>query len=194
MKTHHLKPIHDLNTPTQSRTKRNARVYRLQTAPAAPSSAPFCATVDPLTAARAPWPAPQPLHPTQFPTPPPGKSVIKVGLDIDLQRLTSTIQWDHLQPKPARDLRRKLLGRNWIGAGAIRRHVSTALVPNRWRARLRALRALRGSMLKKGKTWRKFHNPLDSLHRRCRACYHFLLGNTSGIPRRRIARSRFCPA
>jgi hypothetical protein len=103
-----LKPIHDLNTPTQSRTKRNARVYRLQPAQAAPAPA-RPATVAPASLAPArvplPRPAPQPLHPTEFPTPAVGQSVIKVGLDIDLQRLTATVQWDHLQPKPARDFK-----------------------------------------------------------------------------------------
>ena len=123
-----LKPIHDLNTPTQSPTKRNARVYRLQPAKVVAGSAPavltvvatvpvaatVCTKVDPLTPAKAPWPAPQPLHPTEFPTPPPGKSVIKAGLDIDLQRLTTTVQWDHLQPKPARDFKSSTELVNWV--------------------------------------------------------------------------------
>ena len=85
---HNLKPIHDLNTPTHSPTKHNARVYRLQPTqgPALTVAVPVCTEVNPLTPARASWPAPQPLHPTQWPTPPPGKSVIKVGLDIDLKQ------------------------------------------------------------------------------------------------------------
>jgi transposase len=102
-----------MKTPAQSLSKRNARVYRLQPPVASTSAcvvvaltAPaLCTQADPLAPARNPWPAPQPLHPTEFPTPPVGKSVIKVGLDIDLQRLTATLQWDHLQPKPARDFK-----------------------------------------------------------------------------------------
>src|SRR4026209_511782 len=116
-------PIHNMKTPAQSPSKRNVRVYRLQPAPAAPPRAPvvvapiavpLCTDADRLAPAKAPWPAPQPLHPTEFPTPPPGKSVIKAGLDIDLQRLTTTVQWDHLQPKPARDFKSSTELVNWV--------------------------------------------------------------------------------
>jgi transposase len=76
-------------------------------APAPPAGATVRLAADPRAPARAlaPRPAPQPLHPTQWPTPAPGKSILKVGLDIDRQRLTATIQWDHLQPKPPRDFK-----------------------------------------------------------------------------------------
>lgn len=72
---HNLKPIHDLNTPTHSRTKRNARVYRLQPAKTVAGSAPaalpgpaatpaVCTQAELAAPAKAPWPrpAPQPLE------------------------------------------------------------------------------------------------------------------------------------
>jgi transposase len=103
-------PIHNMNTTTQSPPQRNARVYRLQPAPSAPAliRPPALRLEAARTAAlKAPLPPPQfqPLHPTEFPMPPAGRSVIKVGLDLDLLRLTATIQWDHLNPKPARDFK-----------------------------------------------------------------------------------------
>jgi hypothetical protein len=95
-----------MKTPAQSPAKGNGRVYRLQPAPSAPTSLPALRLqVDRTAGLKAPLPKPQPLHPTEFPTPPAGKSVIKVGLDLDLLRLTATIQWDHLQPKAARDFK-----------------------------------------------------------------------------------------
>jgi transposase len=47
-------------------------------------------------------PKPQPLHPEHVPTPAPGKSIIRAGLDIDVHHITGTIQWDHLNPQPPR--------------------------------------------------------------------------------------------
>src|SRR5580693_9407626 len=50
---------------------------------------------------------PQPMHDMNT-TPqnssqgnPPVKSVLKLGLDVDLQQITATIQCDHQHPKPA---------------------------------------------------------------------------------------------
>ena len=74
------------------------------TSSVAPSKAPALSLeADRLAPVKSvPLHPPQPLHPTHFPKAPPGKSVLKVGLDIDIQRLMATIQWDHLNPQPAR--------------------------------------------------------------------------------------------
>lgn len=84
-----------MKTKTQSPTKSNARVYRLQQPAVSPIVTP------PQVALNAkerkpvktplPRPVPQPLHPTEVPTPAPGCSLIKVGLDIDLKALTATV-------------------------------------------------------------------------------------------------------
>lgn len=100
-----------MKTKAKPPTKRNPRVYTLK--PAAPSAPPaptvpaVLMQADIAAPAKVPWtmPAPQPLHPTQWPTPAAGLSILKVGLDIDLKRLTATIQWDHLDPKPPREFK-----------------------------------------------------------------------------------------
>ena len=51
--------------------------------------------------ARPPVAPAQPLHPTQRPKPAPGRSVIKLGLDVDTQRVTVGSQYDHSMIKPA---------------------------------------------------------------------------------------------
>ena len=100
-----------MKTKAKPPTKRNPRVYTLK--PAAPSAPPaptvpaVLMQADIAAPAKVPWtmPAPQPLHPTQWPTPAAGLSILKVGLDIDLKRLTATIQWDHLDPKAPREFK-----------------------------------------------------------------------------------------
>ncbi|HEY2952432.1 MAG TPA: hypothetical protein VGK40_07615, partial [Verrucomicrobiae bacterium] len=105
-----------MKTATQSQTKRNGRVTRVygvkSGVPAPIASSTTTAAERPLptvsieaeglAAAKTPLFHAQPLHPTQFPTAAKGKSILKVGLDIDVQHITATIQWDHLNPQPAR--------------------------------------------------------------------------------------------
>jgi hypothetical protein len=100
-----------MKSPANPKAKRNARIYRLNPGPPAPKVAPATSPTpavvlqaDRLIPMKTLWPRPQPqpLHPTEFPTAAPGKSVIKLGLDLDVQHITATIQWDHLNPKPAR--------------------------------------------------------------------------------------------
>lgn len=102
-----------------SKTKDNVGVYRLKpfkpvnSAPLAQvanrsevGAQPVLSTeLDPLAPAKVGVikPPPQPLHPTEFPTAPAGKSIIKVGLDVDVRCITATVQWDHLNPKPPRE-------------------------------------------------------------------------------------------
>src|SRR5206468_4428999 len=94
-------PVHDMKTPTQSQTKRNGRVSRVyQLKPAKPAAmagtspedralAPVHAQADPLAPAKSLLRKLQPLHPTEFPAAAKGKSVLKVGLDIDVQHITA---------------------------------------------------------------------------------------------------------
>lgn len=89
-----------MKTTAAPKTKGNARVYSVK--PVKPGKA-LCVDADRLAPAKIALPKPQPLHPTEFPTAPAGKSILKVGLDIDVQRITATIQWDHLNPKPPRE-------------------------------------------------------------------------------------------
>jgi transposase len=65
----------------------------------------------------------QPLHPTKFPTAPAGKSILKVGLDIDVQRITATIQWDHLNPKAPREFASAAQLVEWVGQMTREGHV-----------------------------------------------------------------------
>ena len=90
-----------MKNPTQSPTKRNAQVDQLKPVkPGKPSDPirPIGAIpthASPGVALKTPWPKPQPLHPTHWPTPALGKSILKVGLDLDVHRIIATIQWDH---------------------------------------------------------------------------------------------------
>jgi transposase len=92
-----------MKTTTASPDKRNTRVYVLNL-PKVGTSVGSTREVQLRAEKVAPvkTPLPQPLHPTKFPQAGPGKSTIKVGLDLDAQRITATIQWDHLNPPPAR--------------------------------------------------------------------------------------------
>ena len=56
----------------------------------------------------------QSLHPREFPTPPAGKSSLKIGLDVDAKRITASIQWDHLNPKPAREFATAVEVVQWV--------------------------------------------------------------------------------
>jgi transposase len=103
-----INPNHDMKTPTQCLTKRNVRVYHLRPtepplkATTTKASAGVSAPTNQKAAAKIFLPKPQPLHPTHFLAAAEGKSILKMGLDIDVQRITATIQWDHLNPQPAR--------------------------------------------------------------------------------------------
>jgi len=66
---------------------------------------------------------PQPLHPTEFPTAPAGKSILKVGLDVDAQRITATVQWDHLNPKPPREFGSRAELVEWVRQRTTEGHV-----------------------------------------------------------------------
>jgi hypothetical protein len=112
--TSKLNPVHDSSTSAkaaaQSKPGGDAlKPIALTAALVTPKTALATGvSIDLSAPLKTPLPPVQPLHPIQFPTPAPGKSVLKVGLDIDVQRITATIQWDHLNPKPPRDSKTKL--------------------------------------------------------------------------------------
>lgn len=96
-----------MKTKANSSTQDNVRVYQLESIKVLKLAAAVeevqCSVVDPMAPPRAIIIQPQPLHPTVFPTAPAGKSVLKLGLDVDAQRITATVQWDHLNPKLPRE-------------------------------------------------------------------------------------------
>lgn len=99
-----------MKTKSSPVTKSKSRVYHIKEAVTPTSTpVPMSLTVDRLAPAKAARPPVQPLHPASIPTPAPGKSVIKLGLDVDLKRITATLQWDHLNPKPPREFSRATL-------------------------------------------------------------------------------------
>src|SRR5262249_23251773 len=80
---YHLKPNHGMSTSLQTNHKSNSA----NRTPAKPSVSTPDALAPP-TAAQV--------------TPPPGRHLYKLGLDVDLDQLTTTIQCDHQTPKPPR--------------------------------------------------------------------------------------------
>ena len=151
--------VHDMKNSTDPKTKGNIRVYRLKPvalaqpaepllpgstvssqAQAGPPSAgapldePIVQTeADRFAPVKGPLPRLQPLHPTGFPVPPAGKSVLKPGLDIDIKRITATLQWDHLNPKPARDFDSPAALTTWVTESKfVARLSATGKLPKRW--------------------------------------------------------------
>src|SRR4030095_7093760 len=92
-KTQTNNPVHDMQTKAISKTNGNVQ------------SKPVKALKDKSSAAPKIIPPAQPLHPKEFPKPAAGKSIIKVGLDIDVQRLTATVRWDQLNPQAPREFK-----------------------------------------------------------------------------------------
>ena len=86
-----------MKNTTQTRVQRNrqTRVQQNGRAKAQPSDK----AVGPSKPA-AVLPPPQRLHPSQRPQPAPGCSLIKMGLDVDLDQITTAIQYDHSAIKP----------------------------------------------------------------------------------------------
>jgi transposase len=85
-----LKPIHDMNKTTQTRTQGNSRIYPLTrpAAPVPPPARPACAL-----------PPRQPLPRAVID---PAKPLLKLGLDVHLDFLMAVAQKDHAQPHAPR--------------------------------------------------------------------------------------------
>src|SRR5216117_1442499 len=104
---------------SQIDTASNPRIYTLQ---------PFRRLAEPSivsaerAAAHSPLPKTQPLHRTEQPLPAPGRSIIKMGLDVDLEKITVCSQYDHGAIKPAAPFTREKLV-EWIQARVGEGHV-----------------------------------------------------------------------
>jgi transposase len=110
-KTQTNNPVHDMQTKANSKTNDNVQ------------SKPVKALKDKSSAAAKITPPAQPLHPKEFPKPGEGKSIIKMGLDIDVQHLTATVQWDHLNPKAPREFKSAVQLVEWVSQRVKEGHV-----------------------------------------------------------------------